>query len=255
MVVAAVACFVATLLQLRWTFASGAALLRASIGLLTLAGGSLAAAAVVAFSGTSDLLPSSQIMLVVAAGAALVFLSTRLWRDVPISPLVVASLVGVTALAVFLKGFDSRLPGGEMSALTAVHVSAVMLGFVAFIPAYVLSIVFLSQENRLKSKRLGGGGSPKLPSLMALERRAWQLLYTGFPLYTLGIALGLGWRPGLSEPFSVRPQHVLAALSWSIYSVAIYRRWRSGWRGRRAALTLMAAFVTTVGAVLMYMMR
>ena len=54
---------------------------------------------------------------------------------------------------------------------------------------------------------------------------------------------------------SRQPQHLLASLSWTIYAFAIYRRWRSGWRGRRAALALMAAFVVTFGAVLMYMMR
>jgi ABC-type uncharacterized transport system permease subunit len=53
----------------------------------------------------------------------------------------------------------------------------------------------------------------------------------------------------------MRPQHVLAALGWGIYAHATRRRVRTGWRGRRAALELMAAFVLTLAAVLLYMMR
>lgn len=256
MVAAALACAAATLLQLRWTFATGPTLRRTSIGLLAAGGVILAAAAVVEFAGAAELAPSSKIVLIVAAGGTLVFLATRLWREVPISSLVAASLAGVTALAVFLKGFDSHVSaGGTMTALTAVHVGAVVLGFVAFIPAYVLSVLFLSQEHRLKSKQLTGGAAPKLPSLMALEKRAWQLLYIGFPLYTVGVALGVLWAPTTDAEATLRPQHLLAATSWAVYAFAIYRRWRTGWRGRRAALALMGAFVTTFGAVLMYMMR
>ena len=255
LIAASLTCIAATLLQLRWSFAAGPTLQRTSVALLIAGALALGAAAVAEIAGASELRPSAQITLFVAAGGALVFVATRLWREVPISSLVAASLAGVTALAVFLKGFDSHVSTAEMTTLTALHVGAIVLGFAAFIPAYVLSILFLSQEHRLKSKSLSGGAPPRLPSLMALEKRAWQLLYIGFPLYTVGVALGLLWGPTAEAPTALRPQHLLAAVSWAVYAFSIYRKWRVGWRGRRAALALMGAFVTTFGAVLMYMMR
>ena len=82
-----------------------------------------------------------------------------------------------------------------------------------------------------------------------------MLLYIGFPLYSIGILLGLLWQDSTSSATTVKPQHVIAAISWCIYAVAIYLRVRTGWRGRRAAITVMSAFVTTFAAVLLYMMR
>lgn len=256
LITAALACFAAAILHLRWTFADVPTLQRTSLGLLAVGAAALVGSAVAAVMMGSDLTMSARVTLFVAAGGTIVYLGTRLWRDVPISSLVAASLAGVTALAVFLKGFDSHIadPGAGMSTLTAIHVAAVVLGFVAFIPAYVLSVLFVSQEHRIKSKKLGTGKPASLPSLMALERRAWQLLYIGFPLYTVGVAMGLLFQPAGAFA-TLRPQHILAAISWFVYGVAIYRRWSTGWRGRRAALTLMGAFITTFGAVLMYMMR
>ena len=124
------------------------------------------------------------------------------------------------------------------------------LGYLLFAPAFVLGNLYIGQSWRLKTKQLS---SAKLPPLVTLETSAWRLLTVGFVLYTLGI--DGGYLSSESAHQSVRPQHVVAGLAWLVYATALVRRYASGWRGVRAAVALLAGFVITSGAVLLYVLR
>lgn len=194
---------------------------------------------------------------VVAMGllaASVVFGAVRFVKDLPLAGVVLAPLAAVTCYALYAKstGLAPTGPSAHFTVMTGIHVGAAMLGFLLFLPTFVLSILFLNQERRLKTKQLAG---VKLPSLLTLEQNAWRLLYVGFPLWSLGILIGGVFRHTGVGTALLPPQHVLAALSWLIYGFAIYRRVRTGWRGRRSALILMGAFVASFGAVLLYAMR
>ena len=244
----------ATVFYLRWLLHFRGETRRIGSALTGLSVGILAGAVVMEFTGTAGSFMSSaaQVVLLLTAGIGVVFIFMRFLKDFPIAGSVVAPLSAAATLALCLKAMaPAAAPSATaMGALTAIHVGAALLGFLLFIPSYVLSILFLDQEHRLKTKQ---PSETRLPGLLALESNAWRLLYVGFPLYSVGILLGLLWQD--TGTGSVKPQHVIAALSWCIYAFAIYRRIRIGWRGRRAALTVMAAFVTTFTAVLLYMMR
>ncbi len=202
---------------------------------------------------------AARVLVLLALGASGVFFVGRLWRDLPFVGPAILPVATAISFAAYVKALSfgaAPVASGPLGALTVVHIGATMLGVLLFVPAYVLSVLFLSQEYRLKTKQLKG---TRLPSLLSLEQSAWRLMYYGFPLYSVGILLGVIWAdstgPGAPLGVALAPQHVLAALSWCVYAFAIYRRVTTGWRGRRAALSLMAAFVTTLGAVLLYAMR
>ena len=166
-----------------------------------------------------------------------------------------ASLVGAVCLALALKLTRGALPVPEsanMGVVTAIHIGATLLGFVLFVPSYGLSVLYLNQEHRLKSRQLG---SSWMPSLLKMEQVAWRLVLVGFPLYSIGILLGLVWQEQVTDVYGVRPAHLLAIGSWALYGVLSYRRLRSGWRGRRASLLAMGAFTLMLAAVLLYGMR
>jgi ABC-type uncharacterized transport system permease subunit len=212
----------------------------------------VAAAMVLASSETQALpTPTRVLVLATAAASGMAFLF-RLDRGQPLMGTVLYPLSAAVMLASYASamGMSGQDTAATVSAFTALHIGATLLGFLMLVPAYVLSVLFLDQEHRLKAKRPGG---TRRPSLLTLEKNAWRLLYAGFPLLTAGIVLGIVWQG--SERMTLRPQHVLAAASWCVYAFAIYRRVRTGWRGPRAALSLMTAFVGTLGAVLMYAMR
>lgn len=171
--------------------------------------------------------------------------------DLPLLGPVSAAMVGMVALTMAIHtALPERAPTGPITTLTILHISATLIGYLLFTPAFVLGILYVGQTWRLKTKR---PSSTRLPALGTLERSAWRLLTVGFVLYSLGIAGG--WVSGRVAEQGVRPRHVVAGLAWIIYAVALVRRHFSGWGGVRAAVALMAGFVVTSGAVLLYLLR
>ena len=194
-------------------------------------------------------------LLMMCLIVSVAFLLVRVRVDVPMAGAVLSPLVAAALCALGLKAMgvaDAAPVAGELGTVTILHISATLLGFLFFVPAYVLSLLFLDQEYHLRSKTKAPSG---LPSLLRLEKTAWQLIYLGFPLFSLGILLGFIWQENTPEGIALRPQHLLAGLGWVLYAHATWRHVRTGWRGRRAALELMAAFVLTLTAVLLYVMR
>ena len=246
----------ATVFYLRWTLTFKGEYRRIGSGLTALSVGILGGAVATEFSaGEAGLFGASpRVVLLLTATLGLIFVAFRSFRRLPIAGSVLTPLSAAATTALCFKSIapPAIATAESMGAITAIHIGAALLGFLLFVPSYVLSILFLSQEHRLKTKK---PGEMKLPGLLAVESNAWLLLYIGFPLYSVGILLGLLWQDSTSSSSAVKPQHVIAAISWCIYAVAIYLRVRTGWRGRRAAITVMSAFVTTFSAVLLYMMR
>jgi len=215
----------------------------------------LASAIVVELQSPQPEALAVRVMMLVALGLVGLGLVPSGQRAAPMLQPALASLVGAVCLALALKLTRGELPtpvGGDMGVVTALHIGATLLGFVLFVPSYGLSVLYLNQEHRLKSRQLG---STWMPSLLKMEQVAWRLVLVGFPLYSLGILLGLVWQEQVSESYGVRPAHALAVASWLLYGVLSYRRLRSGWRGRRASLLAMGAFTVMLAAVLLYGMR
>ncbi len=164
---------------------------------------------------------------------------------------VTAAMVGMVALAMAIHtAVPPKAASAPLTVVTVMHIAATLVGYLLFAPAFVLGNLYVGQTWRLKTKQ---PSSSRLPALGTLEKSAWRLLTIGFLLYTLGIVGG--WVSSGEADRELRPQHAVAALAWLIYAVALLRRYAFGWRGVRAAIALMAGFVVTSGAVLLYMLR
>ncbi len=228
-------------LSARWAHGVGAAL--------------ATAAAIVGMPGGETFITTTPlVLLIVAVALAWLALVLEVREATLLGAAAITQLAAAAALAVFFKlhaGTTSSGAGVTLETVTVLHISATILGYLLFIPPYHLSVLYLGQSYRLKTKQLA---STRLPSLVSLERTSWSLLYAGFPLFTIGILLGAVWQESDTARV-VKPQQILAAVAWCIYAYTIFRRLRSGWAGKRAAVALMAAFVTTSCAVLLYVMR
>lgn len=223
----------------------------AAEGVMAVATALLLGAALVGFDRLDPNHHSAPLAVLFAAVAAsTTALVVERWGDFPLLGPVTAALVASVALALALHDmFPNPVATGPVRPVTIIHVAATMVGFLLFVPAFALSTLYVAQSWRIKTKQ---SSNPRLPSLVTLETTSWRLLTVGFVLYTLGIVGGALSQEG---PLVPRPQHVLASISWLIYAVALWRRYTGGWSGVRAAVTLLAGFVWTSGAVLLYVLR
>ncbi len=123
------------------------------------------------------------------------------------------------------------------------HVVMTVLGTVAFALAFVVGIMYLIQENLLKSKKF----IPmyhKLPPLDFLDDLNRKSILFGFPLLTLGILAGAIWANFSSGSYwNWEPKQVLTVVTWFFYLVVLLGRFMVGWRAKRAAYLTIIGFV------------
>ena len=126
----------------------------------------------------------------------------------------------------------------------AVHISSTILGYTGFFLTFVAAVMYLMQENELKSK------TPhafyyRLPSLEVCDELYYRSLVFGLPLLTLGILTGFIWASRTWKgPWEFDPKILASMVSWLIYLVLFSTRVSGGWRGRRAAYVAIFGFAT-----------
>jgi cytochrome c-type biogenesis protein CcsB len=156
----------------------------------------------------------------------------------------------VSPLAAFLMILSSALPVAEVvvrpvfkSIWLSIHVLTTLMGDGMFAVAFMAALMYLIQESQIKRKRFGSLYS-RLPSLQTLDSINHYSLMYGFALLTVGmmtgaffaqIALGSYWRWD--------PKEVWSLITWLFYAVLLHERLAVGWRGRRAAILSILAFL------------
>lgn len=104
------------------------------------------------------------------------------------------------------------------------HVFFAFLGNAIFALAFCCAVMYLIQENQLKSKKLGAI-THRLPSLMVLDDLNYQALKFGFPLLTLGIITGAIWAEyAWGRYWAWDPKETWSLITIIIYSFVIHSR-------------------------------
>lgn len=117
-----------------------------------------------------------------------------------------------------------------------VHVAFVMLGFAALVVMTGAALLYLVQEQRLKSKR-AGPVLHRLPPLGTLDGLISHAMGLAFVLITLAVVAGSIW--GFVEwgtRWIREPKIAISLVTWGFYLIMVYLRRVAGWRGRKAAL-------------------
>ena len=126
------------------------------------------------------------------------------------------------------------------------HIALILIGEALFTVAFISGVLYIFQENQIKSKHVGRL-LENFPSLTALDRINHLCLMIGFPLVTIGIALGFllakqifgnDWVWGHKETWSM--------VTWVLYAVLIHGRLASGWKGRKAAWGAILGFAIII---------
>ena len=149
--------------------------------------------------------------------------------------------------AAFLSQEVLKEPKSELQVWLTLHRSLSIVGYAAFTMAFVAGVMYLIQENQLKTKKLGMMYF-RMPSLEMLDNLNFKVVTVGFPLFTLGFMTGSlsNLEPGgyFSDWDIVRTWPLV--LSWVIYGSIFFGRMLVGWRGKRTAVGTILGFVTVI---------
>lgn len=171
------------------------------------------------------------------------------------------SLAGVVLMPLVLGLLlIARLtPAGEdslsLGVLGRVHISLATIGVAIFALASALSVIYLAEDRTLKKKRFDTlSFREKGAPLESLDRAMHALVWTGFPVFTLALILGLVWGSQRGAGWD-RPEYPLAFVTWAAFAALLLTRTVYGWRGRRSAWLTLLGFSAALLVLLVYLLR
>ncbi len=128
-----------------------------------------------------------------------------------------------------------------------IHVSIILVGYVALAFAFAAAVTYLLQEGLLKRKQLSGLWK-KLSPLQIADGWIYRATSFGLAMLTLGLLTGLMWQMWARPDYSpFRDPKVLVSLAtWLTFALYLAARWMLGWRGRRSNLVVVCGFVLLV---------
>jgi cytochrome c-type biogenesis protein CcsB len=129
-----------------------------------------------------------------------------------------------------------------------VHVILAFMGNAFFAMAFFLSIMYIIQNRYLKKRKLKGLYYV-LPSLDTLDQFNYRCLQLGFPLLTLAIISGAIWSEySIGAYWDWKPRQVWSLITWFLYAALLHGRLTVGWRGKKAAILSVIAFMILIGS-------
>ena len=161
-----------------------------------------------------------------------------------------AFVVPLAFLAAAVSGVPEitpmTLPAAFRNLWLGIHIFVALLGYAALTLMFCAGVMYLMQENQLKSKR-PGVLHYRLPSLSLLDDLNCRALVLGFPLLTQGIITGSMWAKYLHGSYlhwSLTSLPLL--LAWVMYALLLAGRFGMGWRGKKAAFAAIGGFIVVL---------
>jgi len=127
-----------------------------------------------------------------------------------------------------------------------VHVITIFIGEAAFALACGVGLLYLVQENAIKSKH-HGFFYRRLPSLELLDSTGYGCIIAGFFMLSLGLIAGFVYAKSVWGRFwSWDPKEVWSGITWLLYAALLHQRLTVGWRGRKAAIMAVIGFAVVI---------
>jgi cytochrome c-type biogenesis protein CcsB len=179
--------------------------------------------------------------------------------------------VAVVMMAVALLYFPSEItplvPALQANRILGLHVTMMVMSYSALSISFGAAVLYLVQSAKpatlaepVPEAHEGRGlvvssasvgtvrhAPPRrfasLPDTETLSEIAYWSVLVGFPLLTLGIALGAYWaNSAWGRYWGWDPKETAALLTWFVYAGYLHARGLRGWEGKRASWLLIGAF-------------
>lgn len=121
------------------------------------------------------------------------------------------------------------------------HILISIIAYSQLTLAAIQACLLALQNQSLRNKH-PGGFVRALPPLETMESLLFQLIGLGFAFMSIALITGMIF---LEDMFSQHLAHktILSFLSWFLFGILLWGRWRFGWRGRTAVRWTLSAFV------------
>ncbi len=150
-----------------------------------------------------------------------------------VQPLVLALLL--TAVLFFPSRVEPLVPALQSQGILAAHVGFMIVAYGALTISFGAAFLRLVQGE--------GARFARLPSAQALDHVAHISVVVGFPLLTLGVALGAYWaNSAWGRYWGWDPKETASLVTWLIYAAYLHMHRQRSWQGRRAATVLLAGY-------------
>jgi cytochrome c-type biogenesis protein CcsB len=162
-------------------------------------------------------------------------------RAIPAVMLPAAAGMMAVALVFFPSEISPLVPALQSNRILGIHVTTMVLAYSALSVSFGASVLYLMQAD------VSGRRFPRLPEAETLEEVAYWSVLVGFPLLTLGIALGAYWaNSAWGRYWGWDPKETAALLTWFVYAGYLHARGLRGWEGKRAAYLLLLGYVAVL---------
>ena len=150
-----------------------------------------------------------------------------------IQPLVLALLVA--AALFFPSRIEPLVPALQNQDILAAHVGFMVVAYGALTVSFGASILRLAQGT--------AGRFSRLPRAQVLDDVAYASVVVGFPLLTLGVALGAYWaNSAWGRYWGWDPKETASLMTWFVYGGYLHMHGLRSWRGTRAAIVLLIGY-------------
>lgn len=171
---------------------------------------------------------------------ALVLMLSALTKPIENLGIVLLPLAALTVAVDLLYPSSYLLPHVNSLGMR-LHILLSLLSYSLFTLAAVQSGLLAVQNQHLHSRH-PGGFIRALPPLQTMESLLFEMIGLGFILLSLGLITGFMF---LEDMFAQHLVHktILSLISWVVFAVLLWGRFRFGWRGRIAIRWTMSGFV------------
>ncbi|HEX2858883.1 MAG TPA: cytochrome c biogenesis protein CcsA [Alphaproteobacteria bacterium] len=190
--------------------------------------------------GMSNLYSVSVLTLFVIGTLSVVFDATSMpMRLIPFaSPIMAAAALFSYWLHTLGASAPQELVPALQNAILPFHVLANFVGYGCFAVAAAVAVALLIKQKT---------NTPRLPSVVSLEKTAYRLIAIGFPVFTLAVLLGCLWaQQAWGAYWQWDPKETWALIVWLVYAGYLHVRLTQKPSSSLLAWWLLAGFAATL---------
>lgn len=185
--------------------------------------------------------------LAAALSVALVYLVASTRSDLRwLGVWVIGSVLLTLGLAVTILYTESaQLVPALKSWWLLIHVSAAAISGGAFTVSAGFTVGYLIRQRAEDRGTADKGLASRLPSADRLDSLAYRTIAFVFPVWTFAVIAGAIWAENAwGRYWGWDPKETWAFITWVVYAGYLHARSTAGWKGRKAAVISLIAFVS-----------